>query len=198
MDSTENFFKTACYFEASLILVAVGFGWMVDINPFDYFHFSEHAIAFGVFGTLPLFLLFLASQQSNLETLKSIRKILLETLCPSLHQHHWADLFVLAAIAGVGEELLFRGVLQSWMEHLWGMNAGLLVSSVIFGMIHALTPLYAVVAFFISVYLGLALDYGGTRNLLTPIVIHSLYDFLVFLALIKTYKQQLLEGQHHV
>jgi uncharacterized protein len=194
MESTENFFKTACYFEAALILVAIALGWIANINPFEYLYFSEQAIGFGILGTLPLFLLFLASEQTNLEALQGIRKVLLETLCPSLYQHHWTDLLVLAAIAGISEELLFRGVLQPWLERAWGMDAGLIISSLIFGLIHAVTPLYALLAGLISLYLGLSLDYGGDRNVLTPIMIHTLYDFLVFLALIKSYKQLLLKG----
>jgi membrane protease YdiL (CAAX protease family) len=194
MESSENFFKTACYFESSLILVALVLGGIAHINPFEYFYFSEQAAGLGILGTLPLFLLFLACEQTNLKSLQKIRNLLQETLCPSLYQHHWADLLILAAIAGIGEEVLFRGVLQPWLERAWGIDAGLIVSSLIFGLIHAVTPLYAVLASLISLYLGLSLDYAGSRNLLTPIIIHGLYDFLVFLMLIKTYKAQLLKG----
>lgn len=194
MESTENFFKTACYFESSLLLVAIALGWIAQINPFEYFYFSEPAIGLGILGTLPLFFLFLASEQADFESLKNIRKLLLETLCPSLYKHHWADLLILAAVAGIGEEVLFRGVLQPWLERAWGLDAGLIASSLVFGLIHAITPLYAVLATIISLYLGVSLDYGGSRNLLTPVIIHGLYDFLVFLVLIKTYKMQLLKG----
>lgn len=194
MKSTENFFKTACYFEAALILVAVALGWIVAINPFDFFYFSEQAIAYGILGTLPLFLLFLAFEQTSLESVQTIRKLLLDTLCPSLYQHHWVDLLILSAIAGLGEELLFRGALQPWLERAWGFEAGLIASSLVFGLVHAVTPLYAVLATLIGIYLGLSLDYGGSRNLLTPVIIHGLYDFLVFLALIKAYKIQLSKG----
>lgn len=194
MESTENFFKTACYFEASLILVAIVLGWIADINPFAYFYFSEQAVGLGIIGTLPLFLLFLASEQANLKSVQAIRKLLLETLCPNLYKHHWTDLFVLAAIAGIAEEVLFRGVLQPWLERAWGMETGLIASSLVFGLVHAVTPLYALLASVISLYLGVSLDYGGSRNLLTPVMIHGLYDFLVFMALIKAYKMQLLKG----
>lgn len=194
MGSTENFFKTACYFEAALILVAMVLGWIAGINPFEYFYFSEQAIAYGILGTLPLFLVFLACEQTSLESVRTIRKLLLDTLCPSLYKHHWADLLILAAIAGIGEEILFRGVLQPWLERAWGLNAGLIITSLAFGLVHAVTPLYAVLATVIGIYLGLSLDYGGSRNLLTPVIIHGLYDFLVFIALIKAYKLQLVKG----
>jgi membrane protease YdiL (CAAX protease family) len=113
-----------------------------------------------------------------------------------LHRYHWTDLFILAAIAGISEEILFRGVIQPWMESSWGLNTGLIGSSMLFGLVHAITPLYAVLAALVSIYLGLALDYGGERNLLTPIIIHGLYDFLAFLALMRSYRASLLSKNH--
>ena len=195
MDNTpikpENFFKTACYFEGSLIFVAIVLGWIADINPFADILFSENAIFIGLLGTLPLFLLFLVMEYLPIVSVQKIRLILIETLGPSLHKYHWTDLFILAAIAGISEEILFRGVIQPWMELSWGINTGLIASSILFGLIHAVTPLYAVLAAIVSLYLGLALDYTGERNLLTPIVIHGVYDFLAFLVIMKSYRATL-------
>jgi len=185
----ENFFKTACYFEGSLILVAVVLGWIAEVDPFEWIHFSETAILYGLFGTLPLFIIFLAMQQMPFSSVKQIRQILLDTLGPSLHRYNWADLLVLAVIAGVSEEILFRGLIQPWMENAWGMTAGLIVSNILFGLVHAITPLYAVLATSVGIYLGLFLDFGGERNLITPIVIHAVYDFLAFLVIMKIYRQ---------
>ncbi|MDD2658415.1 MAG: type II CAAX endopeptidase family protein [Methylococcales bacterium] len=184
----DEFFKSACYFEASLVLVAVFLGWVANIDPFKNIYFSETAIALGVIGTAPLFLMFLAMEQMQGKSVTDIRKLLLNTLGPGLHRYHWTDLFILAAIAGVSEELLFRGVIQPWIEASWGMMAGLIVSNIAFGLVHAVTPLYAVLAALVGVYLGLSLDYGGDRNLLIPIIIHGFYDFLAFVALMRVYR----------
>lgn len=191
-NANESFFKTACYFEGGLILVALLLGLIANINPFVDLYFSEAAILFGIIGTLPLFLLFLISEQLKVPALRRIKTLLLETLCPQLYQHHWTDLLILSTIAGISEELLFRGLLQPWLERSWGMPTGLIASSLLFGLVHAVTPLYAVLATLISLYLGLSLDYMGNRNLLTPIIIHGFYDFLIFMALIKSYKKQML------
>ena len=187
----DDFFKSACYFEAALILVAIALGWVADINPFANIVFSESALAYGVLGTIPLFLMFLGLEQVQGKSVVNIRKLLLNTLGPGLHRYHWSDLFVLAAIAGVSEELLFRGVIQPWIESSWGITAGLIGSNIVFGMVHAVTPLYAVLAALVGIYLGLSLDYGGDRNLLTPIIIHSGYDFLAFVALMRVYRASL-------
>ena len=187
----DDFFKSACYFEAALILVAVFLGWIADIDPFENIFFSETAIAFGVIGTVPLFLMFLALEKVQGESVVNIRKLLLNTLGPGLHGYHWTDLLILAAIAGVSEELLFRGVIQPWIETSWGITAGLIFSNIFFGLVHAVTPLYAVLAALVGIYLGLSLDYGGERNLLTPIIIHGFYDFLAFVALMRAYRASL-------
>ena len=184
----EKFFKTACYFEASLILLAVILGWIANINPFENIHFSENAVIYGIFGTFPLLLMFYAMEIMPIASVQKIRLILIETLGPSLHQCTWTDLFVLAAIAGISEEILFRGVIQPWIELSWGIDTGLIASSIIFGLVHAVTPLYAVLATGVGIFLGISLDYNGERNLLTPIVIHGLYDFLAFLAIMKSYR----------
>ncbi|MGR8980837.1 MAG: CPBP family intramembrane glutamic endopeptidase [Gammaproteobacteria bacterium] len=186
--SSADFFKKACLFEASLVGVAAILGWIGGINPFDSLYLTESAIGRGILGTVPLFLLFIGLENINREPVLKIRRVLLETLGPLFHHLHWSRLFILAAIAGVSEEILFRGVLQPWMEASWGAAAGLFWSNLLFGLAHAVTPLYAVLASLVGIYLGLALDYGGERNLLVPIIIHGLYDFLAFILLMRAYR----------
>ena len=187
----DKFFKTACFFEGSLILVAIVLGWVADIDPFENIHFSELAVVYGIIGTIPLILLFLSMEFMEIESLQKIRKILIDTLGPSLQKQNWADFFILAMLAGISEEILFRGIIQPWMELSWGMTAGLFASSLLFGFVHAVTPLYIVIATLMSIYLGLVLDYGGQRNLLTPILIHGLYDFIAFILIMKSYRSTL-------
>ena len=185
---SEKFFKTACYFESAMILVAIALGWVTGINPFEYIIFNERVIINGIMGTLPLCVIFIALNQIQTNSLQQIRLVLQNTLGPSLAKHHWTDLFVLAAIAGVSEEILFRGVIQPWLENLWGLMAGLLISSLIFGLVHAVTFLYFIMATAVSIYLGLYLDFENTRNLLTPIIIHGLYDFFAFFVIVRAYR----------
>ncbi len=187
----DDFFKSACLFEASLTLVAVVLGMIANINPFENLKFSELAIVYGVLGTAPLFMMFLSLEQVRHTSVSSIKDLLLKTLGPGLHKYHWTDLLILASIAGFSEELLFRGVIQPWIEHAWGAVTGLVVSNLIFGLVHAVTPLYALLATLVGIYLGLALDVTGDKNLLVPVIIHGLYDFLAFLALMKTFKSSI-------
>ncbi|MDD4914224.1 MAG: CPBP family intramembrane metalloprotease [Methylococcales bacterium] len=187
----ENFFKAACLFEGSLLFVAILLGWLADIDCFASLYFSEKAWVQGFFLTLPLILFFFVLQELPYGQLKKIRYLLQETLGARLCHRHWADMFVLAAIAGVSEEVLFRGFLQPWLENALGAVAALLVSNFIFALVHAVTPLYAFLALIIGLYLGVSLDYGGERQLLVPIVIHTLYDFTVFMVILRTYRNNI-------
>ncbi|MBT9096628.1 CPBP family intramembrane metalloprotease [Methylovulum psychrotolerans] len=188
---SDNFFKKACYFEASLILVAMLLGWIAHLNPFANIHFTFSSLLYGGVGTLPLFMMFLAMEKVQGHSVAQIRQFLLRTLGPSLHRYDWVGLLVLAAVAGISEEILFRGVIQPWLEVSWGLTAGLLLSNVLFGLVHSVTPLYSVLAGLVGIYLGVMMDIQGDRNLLTPIIIHALYDFLAFLALMRAYRSGL-------
>ncbi len=92
--------------------------------------------------------------------------------------------------AGISEELLFRGVLQPWLELKWGIPLGLIFSNMIFGFLHWVTPMYALIAGAVGIYLGLMLNVGGERNLLTPIAIHTIYDYMAFLVVARSYLQE--------
>jgi uncharacterized protein len=188
---TENFFKSACYFEGSLVIVAIGLGWIADVDPFTSLTFSETALAVGLLTTLPLLVIFFALQQLPYTPLQKIRSLLLQTLGPRLYRQHWTDLLILATIAGFSEEVLFRGVLQPWMENAWGLTAGLIASNLVFAAVHAVTPLYALLAMLVGLYLGICLDYGGERNLLIPMFIHALYDFVAFVVILRDYRSNL-------
>jgi membrane protease YdiL (CAAX protease family) len=184
-DSGLRFFKMACYFEASLAVTASVLGWLFAVDPFAELFFSETALWYGGVATLPLLILFFAIQAMPYQALVEIRSLLKETLGVYLRDRHWSDLLVLAAIAGFSEELLFRGLIQPGLEQAWGMQTGLWASSLIFALAHAVTPWYAILAFLMSLYLGISMDFGGERNLLTPMVIHGFYDFVAFMVIAK-------------
>jgi len=91
------------------------------------------------------------------------------------------EIAIVAALAGLGEELLFRGLLQQLAEGYVNPWWALLISSLAFGAAHWVSTTYAVVTTVVGLYLGwlwMTLD-----NLLVPILVHGLYD-LVALALI--------------
>ena len=86
--------------------------------------------------------------------------------------------------------MLFRGLLQPLAESRWGWAGGIAASNLLFALAHCVTPLYALLAGLTGLYLGLALDFGGERSLLTPMSLHALYDFLAFMAVARSYRAE--------
>src|SRR6266446_6048612 len=92
-------------------------------------------------------------------------------------------MFVMAAIAGPCEELIFRG----WLQPV----AGLWITSLLFAVLHFLPTRYrwshpvtwGMIALYLPVALALGWLYAWRGNLLGPIVMHSLSDSLGLLFL---------------
>jgi len=97
------------------------------------------------------------------------------------------QLLLVAIMSGIGEELLFRGVIQTTMIQ-WcggetrGLIIGITVTSLLFGLVHPINKLYVFLCFVIGIYLGLLFAWTG-NNLIVPIIIHTFYNFVVFLAM---------------
>jgi membrane protease YdiL (CAAX protease family) len=109
---------------------------------------------------------------------------LLETLGPYLMACRWYDLLLLGAVAGLSEEVLFRGVLH--------VKLGIVTSNIVFGAVHWITPAYALSAGLIGVYLGWLQNYS--ENLLAPMITHGFYDFLAFLVVAHDARREMGAG----
>jgi membrane protease YdiL (CAAX protease family) len=146
--------------------------------------FDAEAVTLGALYAIPLFALaflldtvedeYPALQNVTKATQRSVIALLGGTLKPLLAL---TTSIVLGLVAGLGEEMLFRGVLQYELaSRLFGGSLLLAVgaSSVVFGAVHAVTPLYALLATLASVYFGLL--YQGYDNLAVPISTHAVYD----------------------
>ncbi|MFN0052420.1 MAG: lysostaphin resistance A-like protein [Planctomycetales bacterium] len=173
MKNRRQFLAVAVLFEASLAGVAHLAGWWFEIEPWSRFRVNWFDFARGLAAAAPMLVLFYASYQQPMGPLRRIKKLLDETLGGSLAACRWYDLLLLALVAGIGEELLFRGVLHPRM--------GLAGSNVLFGLAHSVSPTYALLAGGMGAYLGWMFD--RTHNLLTPITTHAAYDFVAFLVI---------------
>jgi membrane protease YdiL (CAAX protease family) len=78
--------------------------------------------------------------------------------------------------------MLFRGVFQAVLSRWAGTAVGLALASALFGLLHAITFTYAVLAGLAGAYLGAL--WLWTDNLLVSILVHALYDFVLLVYLI--------------
>jgi len=191
--TSRRFLRLATWFEGSLIGVAYVIGWLASLDPLAHVDFGATAWLYGLAGTIPLLLLFALSYGFPYAGLREIKRFLVERLGPLLVDCRWYELIYLAALAGVCEELLFRGALQPWLERDWGWLGGWVFTNLIFALAHWITPLYGLLAGLTGAYLGWALDVAGERNLLIPMLIHGVYDFLAFLVVARSYRQSVTD-----
>ena len=107
--------------------------------------------------------------------------IQLEKLHRFACDYSWPVLIALSVLAGVGEELLFRGALQGWLA--WHLNDGVAIAAaaVLFGLVHYLSFTYFVIATGLGLVLGTV--YWLTDSLLLVMVWHGVYDMIALYSL---------------
>ena len=145
------------------------------------------AVLSGLLWTLPMLALIAILQLLPLKSIRELSSLVDEQLIPMFEGKDLTALALTAAAAGVGEEILFRWTIQTGfaegLDTTYAAIWGIAIASVVFGLMHWLTPAYAVIAKFISVYLGIQL--WVTESLLSVIVTHGVYDFLILVYLVK-------------
>src|SRR5579875_2310056 len=175
----------AVFVEGGLLIAASLLGWMLDQPPLRFFEWTLRAVLWGVVAALPLLALFFVFQRWPIGPLRRIQRFSEEVIRPLLAPCSWIDLLGISALAGLGEEVFFSGVLQEavtrWFGDAW---LGILAVSVLFGLVHSITFTYVVLATLMGVYLGCVWLYAD-HNLLVIVITHALYDFVVLLWLLR-------------
>ena len=169
--------------EGGFIVLAVVIGWFTDTPPVRQFRWSARGAVEGVAATLPLLAVFFVIIRWPVGPLGRIKQFGEHILRPMLRSCTVIDLLGIAALAGLGEEMFFRGAVQGSLQHWVPFWAALLISSVFFGLMHTVTPTYALLAAGLGLYLGVVWYY--TDNLLVVTLAHALYDFLALLYLMR-------------
>jgi membrane protease YdiL (CAAX protease family) len=181
-----GFLRLAIAGEAGLLLLAWGLGRWINVSPLQELHPSVGGILWGLIATAPLLLGLWWMLNSSLSSIRRLVALVVTQLGPLLNSLSMAGLAGLACIAGIAEEVLFRGLIQPgltpWLTP-WG---ALLVSSVLFGLVHFASRAYAAFATVMGLYLGAVLLL--VDNLLAPIVTHGAYDFVALVYVARRYR----------
>lgn len=88
--------------------------------------------------------------------------------------------FGLALLAGVAEEIIFRGVVYRLLEDGFGTLIAIILSGAFFGLIHAINPgatTASTIAIALEAGVLLAAAYAATRSLWLPIGLHFAWNF---------------------
>jgi membrane protease YdiL (CAAX protease family) len=165
----------AVFFEGGLAPLSLLLGWLLGHPPLQDFAWNARAAGWGVLATIPLIAMFLAMLRWPIGPLARVKKLCDTEVVPLLENSTWPEIGLISVSAGVGEEMLFRGVLQAALMAWLGVPWGLGLASLLFGLLHPLSLTYMCMTAFLGLYLGVVWWVGG--NLLTVMVTHALYDF---------------------
>jgi membrane protease YdiL (CAAX protease family) len=173
--------------EGSVLLIALGIGWYRGASPWSFIRWEASAVLWAMLATLPPVVLGWLMLRFPVGPLRSLRALSQKLVRQVFAGSPIWQLAFVSAWAGVAEELLFRGVIQQLASERFGLLTGLLIGSVLFGFAHPLSALYFIFTALMGVYLGwiwIASDY----NLLVPMIVHGLYDFLLLALMVRGFK----------
>jgi membrane protease YdiL (CAAX protease family) len=166
----------AVVFEGGLIVVAVVLGWLLNRPSLDLIEPSWRGVLTGLAATIPLVPPMLWCARTSWGPIRKMMAEVDTVIAPFFARSSVLELAVIAILAGLGEELLFRGLIQNGLADLTGTAIALLAASLAFGLLHMITPMYASLASLVGLYLGGLLLLTG--DLVVPIVTHVAYDMV--------------------
>lgn len=179
--------------EGSLLLSAFFLGWLMDFSPTQDLSWTWEDLGFGLLATLPMLLIMLAVLLFPGSGIRQIREFMRDTLGPLLSRCRIIDLLLLAILAGLCEEVLFRGFLFAYVRQ-FNQGLAVIVCNLAFGLAHLVTPLYALLATMAGLYLTALVAVDPSPNLLVPVTAHASYDFVAFLVIVRDFRQQTNES----
>src|SRR5262249_44805972 len=157
-----------------LIVVANMAGIFLTPTPWQRVGWLPIDVVWGLVATVPLLVGLFVMRRVRTGPLARLNTVVDQFLTPLFSDCSVAQLALISIVAGIGEELMFRGVIQPVLISWLNVIAGVIIASIIFGLLHAVTTTYAVLATIVGAYFGwLTL---ATGHLLAPMIAHSLYD----------------------
>ena len=172
--------------EGGLVLGAYPLGWLLGVHPLSNFIVNWHDSLIGMVATLPLLPIFLIMIHGSIPFLGKLKTISKDTIRPMMRRCTIPDLIGISLLAGVGEEMVFRGVLQAWLAQDSPPWAAVMAAGLSFGMMHSMSKSYFVLATLVGAYLGFLFVWTG--NLIAPIMVHFLYDAFALYCLTRVWK----------
>jgi len=173
----------AVAFEGGMGVLACLLGWLLDFPPWRYVHWRPVDLAWAGAATLPMIVVFVVLYHRPVGPMRGIKTLSDEVIAPLFRSCSVLELAFISLLAGFGEEGLFRGFLQPLASHWLGDWAGLVISSILFGLVHPFGITYIVLAALAGMYFGLWMWF--TDNLLVAILAHAGYDFVALLILVR-------------
>lgn len=183
--------------EGGLAVLAFVIGYFIHFSPVRTLKWSITDVIWGLTATIPMLVLYVFMDRSHAEPFRKIRNLVQFFVDTFLSRCSTLQVILICALAGIGEELFFRGILHDAIAYkiggTTGLIIGILISAFFFGISHAATFTYCILAFFISLYFSWLLIFFD--NILVPITTHAVYDYCVIHYLLQRRQKQLRKMQ---
>jgi membrane protease YdiL (CAAX protease family) len=163
-------------FEGGLALIALVLGWLLGQPPLQKILWNGRDAIWGLAACLPMLTGFILCVRWPVGPLARIKQISEEFIREWFAPCTLFELGMISLVAGIGEEMLFRGVIQDAVSAWINPLVGVTLASLLFGLMHPITSVYILLAALMGAFLGWI--YIATGNLLPVIICHGLYDFL--------------------
>jgi membrane protease YdiL (CAAX protease family) len=165
---------TALLFEGSLIPLALLLALAAGVQPWTDLVPRASTGPLAVAATAVLLVLLAPAAIWRPPWLRAIEALVRPLVVALFRRHRVVGVLAVSALAGLGEELLVRGVLQAWLATGLGAWPAVVAAALAFGLAHALSPAYFVLATAMGLYLGAL--YQVTGDLALVSLVHALYD----------------------
>ena len=166
----------AILFQGMIIPVALLLAWLLGVSPWSGLTPDLASITLGLAATLPPLIALHGLTRARVRWFEELSDMI-RPLIHSLFRGRWPGwIVVVSLLAGFGEELLFRGVLQGWLAGFSPPWLAVVAASLVFGLLHFLSWTYFLFAVGFGLYLGVI--YQVTDSLLAVCLVHALYDWM--------------------
>jgi membrane protease YdiL (CAAX protease family) len=167
--------------EGLLVILAIGIGLLLKMPVKEWIAWSLSGLAWGAGGMIALLALLALCRRSRLRPLRKLMHLVDTQVKPLFRDCSIFDLLVISILAGICEELFFRGFLPGLLENWLSPGPTLVITSALFGLAHCISKEYAVFAALLGLLLGGLVILTG--DLLASILAHTGYDFVALLIL---------------
>lgn len=160
--------------QLALLAMALAAATYWDIDVFGRFSWSLEAVGLGIALAAILLLLIDLSRRALPKIWEDLDDHAVRLFAEAPFKLTWTMVVSLSLVAGVIEEIVFRGVLQTWLETHMPLWPAILIQAAIFAALHPISKAYIIYVLLIGIALGWV--FAASGNLLIVMVAHFFYD----------------------
>lgn len=167
--------KVAVLVEGGMLVVAVVLGLLLGTPFWAGARADLWSVALGIVAGLVLLAGAVAVTESALPFAVRMRQDI-DRLLGLFRGATIGDFLLISILAGLGEEALFRGVIQGGLADFTGTPIAVVIAAAAFGLAHFISWAYVAFAFGLGLLFGALYLWSG--NIAVPIIAHAAYDFV--------------------